>query len=88
MLLGTMHHVNTAQATGLCHAVRASPGEVHTQIQSRAGAPRLQPGATVPRRRKGWLFRLVSPRPWPKVGLRLKRSPRPPPRPALLCVNY
>lgn len=39
MLLGTMHHVNTAQATGLCHAARASPGEVHTQIQSRPVPP-------------------------------------------------
>lgn len=47
------------------------PGEVHTQIQSGAGAPRLQPRAPGGRA-------LVSPLPWPTVGLPVGlRAPAP-----------
>lgn len=86
MLPGTMHHVNTA-ATGLCQS-RQRPGLTRgtPQIQHRVSAPRLQPRATWPRRRKGWLFNIQ----WGLPGVLTSRTlPSPPPPSSfLVCMNY
>lgn len=49
MLLGTMHHVNTARPPAFVRAGGGQPGEVHTpNSEPSQGAPRLQPKAMWP----------------------------------------
>lgn len=83
MLLGTMHHVNMAQATGLCQS-RRGPALVRCTPKFRAQAeeeegPALQTPCACPG--------VYSSQ--PMVGLPAPALyPPPPPSPALLCVNY
>lgn len=72
-----MHHVNTAQPLAF---VRAGGGQAWPdapQIQSRVGAPRLQPEATWVRGRD-WLFQIQPQPPPPLAGSSSLASPPPP----------
>lgn len=81
MLLGTLYHVNTAQATGLCQSRRGGQAcEVHTP-NSEQSVPKA---IVAEGRGRGWFFRHPAAAwcphlPSPRWGCWLQHSTLPPP---------
>ena len=87
VLLGTMHHVNTAWPLAFVRA-EASPGEARTPNSEQSQCPRTAARSHVAGGRRGWLFHILgAARPRWGCGSSTLPSP-PPPGPRPVCVNY